>query len=138
MSLIIAIALFALTMSISPGPVNMVTLSTGVNHGFWPTMPFVSGAVTGYTLLLVAIGLGMSQLVEQVPVFLDVLTYCGVSFICYMGYKIAVSKPSIESGSAKRPNFFHGFLMQWLSPKAWIAGLSGGRISYSIAYPWHI
>jgi threonine/homoserine/homoserine lactone efflux protein len=124
MSFIIAIAMFALSMSISPGPVNMVTLTTGVNHGFWRAMPFVSGATIGFTLLLAAIGLGVSQLVERVPVFLTVLAYLGALFICYMGYKIAVSTPSIELASEQRPNFYQGFLLQWLNPKAWIAGLS--------------
>ena len=32
MSLILAMFMFALTMSISPGPVNMVIISSGANH----------------------------------------------------------------------------------------------------------
>jgi len=34
MSLIIAMSLFALSMSVSPGPVNLVTFSSGLNYGF--------------------------------------------------------------------------------------------------------
>ena len=125
MSILFAMGLFALSMSISPGPVNMVTLSTGVNYGFWRTLPFVSGAAIGFTLLLAAIGLGISQLVERIPVLLDILAYFGAAFICYMGYRIATSTPSIELESHNRPKFFQGFLLQWLNPKAWIASPSG-------------
>lgn len=125
MSIIFAMCLFALSMSISPGPVNMITLSTGVNYGFWRTLPFVSGAAIGLTLLLAAIGLGISRLVQQIPVFLDVLAYLGAAFICYMGYRIATAIPKIGSDSRNRPSFFQGVLLQWLNPKAWISSLSG-------------
>ena len=57
MSLILAMFMFALTMSISPGPVNMVIISSGANHGFRKTLPFISGATTGFTLLLILVGL---------------------------------------------------------------------------------
>ncbi|EPP7098025.1 LysE family transporter, partial [Klebsiella michiganensis] len=43
-------------MSISPGPVNMVIISSGANHGFRKTLPFISGATTGFTLLLILVG----------------------------------------------------------------------------------
>jgi threonine/homoserine/homoserine lactone efflux protein len=62
MSVIFAMCLFSLSMSISPGPVNLITLSTGVNHGFKNAMPFVSGATLGFTLLLLMVGLGLGGL----------------------------------------------------------------------------
>ena len=59
MSLIPAMCLFALSMSISPGPVNLVTFSSGLNYGFVPSLRFVAGAATGFTLhnnLLIIVG----------------------------------------------------------------------------------
>lgn len=139
MSIIFAMCLFALSMSISPGPVNMITLSTGVNYGFWRTLPFVSGAAIGFTLLLAAIGLGISRLVQHVPVFLDVLAYLGAAFICYMGYRIATATPNVEPESRNKPGFFQGCILQWLNPKAWISSLSsvsgfGLADSYSMLF----
>lgn len=125
MSVILAMCLFALTMSITPGPVNLVTLATGLNYGFKKALPFVSGATIGFTLLLLAVGLGLHHLTEIIPFFMDVLGYGGTGFICYMGYKIATSKPEIEVGSGELPSFSNGFFLQWLNPKAWIACLSG-------------
>jgi threonine/homoserine/homoserine lactone efflux protein len=51
-----AMLMFSLTMSISPGPVNMVIISS--SHGFRKTLPFVSGATIGFTLLLILVGFG--------------------------------------------------------------------------------
>lgn len=125
MSLIIAMSLFALSMSISPGPVNLVTFSSGLNYGFLPSLPFVAGAALGFTLLLVVVGLGLGQMVALSPVLMQVLTYAGTAFICYMGYKIATAQPELPGAPERQPHFFQGAVLQWLNPKAWIASLSG-------------
>jgi hypothetical protein len=39
MSLIIALCLFALSNSVSPGPVKLVTFSSGLNYGFLSSLP---------------------------------------------------------------------------------------------------
>ena len=125
MSVIFAMCLFSLSMSISPGPVNLITLSTGVNHGFKNAMPFVSGAAIGFTLLLLMVGLGIGGIASQNQTFLGLLGYGGAAFIGYMGYKTVSSKPEIKIQSKTVPVFYHGFLLQWLNPKAWIACISG-------------
>lgn len=124
MSLTIAMCLFALSMSISPGPVNLICLSTGVNHGFRRALPFVSGATTGFCLLLSLVGLGIGVLV-QYQLLLSLLGIAGAGFIGYIGVRIAASNPNIVTIDRDRPGFGQGFLLQWLNPKAWIACLSG-------------
>jgi threonine/homoserine/homoserine lactone efflux protein len=57
MSLIISMAAFALATSITPGPVNVVALSSGARFGFVASQKHVFGAAVGFTLLLVLIGL---------------------------------------------------------------------------------
>jgi threonine/homoserine/homoserine lactone efflux protein len=125
MSIILAMCLFALSMSISPGPVNLLTLSTGVNHGFRQAMPFVSGATLGFTLLLLLIGVGIGEIAASSEGFLQMLAYVGSGYICYLGFKIATAKPQIELDHGTRPGLLQGFLLQWLNPKAWMACLSG-------------
>jgi threonine/homoserine/homoserine lactone efflux protein len=124
MSLIIAMCLFALSMSLSPGPVNLICLSTGVNHGFRKALPFVSGATIGFSLLLCLVGLGIGVLTEHQQI-LDLLGFAGAGFIGYVGIKIMTSRPHLELISSSHPGFGQGFLLQWLNPKAWIACLSG-------------
>ncbi|MEH6634414.1 MAG: LysE family translocator [Halioglobus sp.] len=125
MSLIIAMSLFALSMSISPGPVNLVTFSSGLNYGFLSSLPFVTGAALGFTLLLLVVGLGLGEIVALSPALMQVLAYAGSAFICYMGYKIATAHPELPGVPKRQPHFFQGAALQWLNPKAWIACLSG-------------
>lgn len=127
-SLLIAMFAFSLAMSITPGPVNMIILSSGVNYGIKRTIPYVSGATIGFTLLLLFIGLGFFQFIKAYPSFLTYLAIAGSLYIIYMGYKIASAKPDITVKNADVPKFYQGFLLQWINPKAWIACVSGVSI----------
>lgn len=127
-TLIVAMSLFALSMSISPGPVNMVIVASGANHGFWRTFPFVSGATIGFTLLLVFVGFWFLAVIEHYPVFFKYLGLAGSAFILYVGYKIASSRPELAVEEADIPNFLQGFMLQWLNPKAWVACASGAAL----------
>ena len=125
MSILLAMCLFALTMSVSPGPVNLVTFSSGLNYGFLSSLPFVAGAASGFTLMLVLVGLGLGELMAINPTAIGVLTYAGTAFICYMGYRIATAHPELPEHEGSQPGFLHAVALQWLNPKAWVASLSG-------------
>jgi threonine/homoserine/homoserine lactone efflux protein len=56
MSLIISMAAFALVASITPGPVNIVALSSGAQFGFRASQRHVAGATLGFVVLLVLKG----------------------------------------------------------------------------------
>jgi len=125
MSLLIAMVSFSLAMSISPGPVNMIILSSAVNYGVGKTFSFVSGGTIGFILLLLFIGLGFAKVIDLYPYFLKYLAIAGSLFIVYMGYLTATSKQELAVKENKQPTFIQGFLLQWLNPKAWIACLAG-------------
>jgi len=133
MSLLMAMFSFSLAMSISPGPVNMVIVSSGANYGIRKTFAFVSGATIGFTLLLLFIGLGFNRVMDVHPYFVKYLAVAGALFIIYMGYLIASAKPMLENkeqdnNAQKQPTFMQGFLLQWLNPKAWIACVAGASL----------
>jgi threonine/homoserine/homoserine lactone efflux protein len=125
MAVFIAMCAYSLSMSISPGPVNLVALTSGLNNGFRSAIPFVSGAAIGFALLLLAVGLGVGTVATNFPIFLAILGYGGSAFIFYVGIKIATADPVIKQTSETSSSFIHGFVLQWLNPKAWIASISG-------------
>jgi len=67
MSVLVSMAAFALASSITPGPVNIVALSSGAQFGWRASLRHVTGATLGFTLLLVLIGLGLNELLLFVP-----------------------------------------------------------------------
>jgi threonine/homoserine/homoserine lactone efflux protein len=124
---LVAMSAFALAMSISPGPVNMVIVASGAQHGFGRTLPFVAGATLGFTLLLLMVGAFLQGSIDAESNWLKALALAGSMFIAYVGYRIAGASPEVafETSRLPAPAFKQGFLLQWLNPKAWIACASG-------------
>lgn len=120
-----AMCIFSLTMSITPGPVNMTLVASGARYGFQKTIPFTSGATIGFILLLLFLGFGLMQFVAAYPAFLSYLSLAGSAFIIYVSYKIATAPPDLVIEESCCPNFREGLLMQWLNPKAWLACIAG-------------
>ncbi|PKH30726.1 lysine transporter LysE [Pseudomonas sp. 43NM1] len=126
MSLIISMAAFALVASITPGPVNIVALSSGARYGFRASQRHVAGATLGFVLLLVLMGLGLHELLEIWPGLTQVVQWAGVAFLLFMAFKLASDNGQVNANdSGRAPSMLYGALMQWLNPKAWLACVAG-------------
>lgn len=129
MTLFYSMAAFALAASITPGPVNVVALGSGARYGLVPSLRHVTGATLGFVALLVAVGFGVYELLQRVPVLMHAILWFGVAFLLYMAYKLAVDDGELgelDAADARRgPTMTHGAVMQWLNPKAWLAALAG-------------
>lgn len=124
-SQLVSMAGFAIAASISPGPVNVVALSSGLRHGLKSSMAHVSGATVGFTILLVTVGLGLDSLVQKFPELLRITKWAGMLFLLYMAVKLAADSGDVGDASNHKPSFWDGALMQWLNPKAWLASIAG-------------
>lgn len=126
MSLFLSMAAFALAASISPGPVNLVSLSTGARHGLRVALRHVAGATLGFTLLLVLIGMGLHELLLRLPWLTTGIQWAGVAFLLYLAWRLAADDGSLQAREGVPvASFMHGALMQWLNPKAWLAAIAG-------------
>lgn len=140
-SLILSMFSFSLSMSFSPGPVNLAILSSSMNYGLRKTFPFISGATIGFTALLMAVCFGLYQVIVKFPILLDAISLLGTGLLVWIGWNILWAEgTSIEPNKDrldKVPTFMQGALMQWLNPKAWIAAVSGTALfsaSHQISY----
>jgi threonine/homoserine/homoserine lactone efflux protein len=126
MTALLSMAAFALASSITPGPVNVVALSAGAQHGLAASMRHVTGATVGFTVLLLFIGLGLHELLAHFPNLIALVKWAGVGFLLYMAYKLAIDDGRLGADrSVRGPSYGHGAAMQWLNPKAWLASLAG-------------
>ncbi|MDV2439146.1 LysE family translocator [Acinetobacter gerneri] len=130
LALLISMFTFSLSMSISPGPVNIAILSSSMNYGFKRTFAFISGATIGFTLLLAAVCFGLYQIIVIYPILLDIFTVLGTLLLVWIGWNIFRAKAEKISvkDNAQIPTFMQGALLQWLNPKAWIAAVAGTAI----------
>lgn len=125
MTLYLSMAAFALASSITPGPVNIVALSSGAQFGFNASLRHVTGATLGFTLLLVLMGLGMHQVLASWPGLTTNIFWAGVAFLLYMAYQLVADNGQLGQGNRqKEPSYWYGALLQWLNPKAWLASIA--------------
>ncbi|MCD6437474.1 MAG: LysE family translocator [Halomonas sp.] len=125
-SLLLPMSAFALAASISPGPVNLVCLSSGTHYPIAKGLIFVTGATLGFLVLFLAIGAGLYSLLNVVPLLEEILRWAGLLFLLYLSYQLFQHDGSVRSQSTdKPPGFMTGALMQWLNPKAWLASAAG-------------
>lgn len=125
-SVILPMAAFALAASISPGPVNILSLMCGTRYSISKGLIFVTGATIGFVVLFISIGLGLYSVMSVIPSFNSILRWAGILFLIYLSYQLWRASGQISSdGIKKAPGFFTGAMMQWMNPKAWLASASG-------------
>jgi len=128
---ILAIALFAFVISITPGPNNTMVLASGVNFGLRPTIPHLIGIDLGFAVMIVAVGSGIGGAFAAVPVLHTALRYVGALYLLFLAWKIASSGSPDAVGSRKRPlSFLQAASFQWVNPKGWIAA-TGAVATYT-------
>ncbi|WP_409525475.1 LysE family translocator [Nitrincola sp. MINF-07-Sa-05] len=126
LSLILPMSAFALAASISPGPVNLVCLSSGTRYPLSQGLIFVTGATLGFIALFITIGLGLYSVLTVVPGFNEILRWGGVIFLLYLSVQLFRDDGRLPEGETRNPpGFMTGAIMQWLNPKAWLASASG-------------
>lgn len=125
-SLIITMSLFALAASLSPGPVNLVSLSGSARYGFKVGITFVTGASLGFIVLFLLIGFGLHYFIGALPWITQIIQWLGIAFLLYLSYQLFMDTGELNSNNDKHvPTFMTGAIMQWLNPKAWLASVSG-------------
>lgn len=121
MELVLAIALFAFSSGITPGPNNIMLMSSGVNFGIKPSLPHLAGICIGFPAMVLAIGLGLSTLFQSYPILHVAIKYIGITYLLYLAWLIANSSSKMEGKHTSRPlSFIQAAAFQWVNPKGWI------------------
>ncbi len=74
-SLFVAFVVFATAMFFTPGPNNVMLLSSGLTYGFRRTLPHVAGITIGFAFMIGAVGLGLGTIFISYPVLQTILTW---------------------------------------------------------------
>lgn len=124
--LLIGLAVFSLVSSITPGPNNIMLLTSGVNFGFRRTVPHMLGICIGFFILLLSVGFGLGALLKLYPPLFGFLKIAAMVYLVYLSWRIAISRSlkSAEQGSGRPMNFLEAALFQWVNPKAWVMALT--------------
>ena len=140
-SLFVAFVVFATVMFFTPGPNNIMLLSSGLTYGFRRTLPHVAGITIGFAFMIGAVGLGLGTIFISYPVLQTILKYAGVAYLVYLAAAIAMSGPVKPDRDNRRgPMTFWGAAMfQWINVKGWVMVIGTITAYAGIArFPWNI
>jgi threonine/homoserine/homoserine lactone efflux protein len=126
LDLFLALTLFAVVMSFTPGPNNILLTASGVNFGFARSIPHMLGVEIGFLVLVVACAAGLGLIFAALPSLHIVLKVGGAAYMLWLAWKVANARPAGEEGALlSRPmTFLQAAAFQWMNPKAVIAALS--------------
>jgi len=125
MELYLAIFIFGVSTGITPGPNNIMLMTSGMNFGIKRSIPHVLGICVGFPVMIILIGLGFSIVFEKFPILHEVIKIFGLVYLLYLSWLIASASPDkLESKESKPFTFLQAALFQWVNPKAWVVATS--------------
>lgn len=124
----IPIMFFCLATSISPGPNNIMLMTSGLNHGAGKTLPHLLGIIVGFPLMVAVVGLGLGALFLAYPAIHLIVKVLGITYLLFLAWKMANSSNPNAKESLRNPlTFLQAASFQWANPKAWV--IASGAIS---------
>jgi threonine/homoserine/homoserine lactone efflux protein len=116
-----ALIIFSFVSAITPGPNNLMLLSSGVNFGFRRSIPHMLGVDLGFAVMVGLVGIGLDALFRQIPAMLPAMRYAGAAYMLWLAAKLALAGPVGEAEYRGRPlSFLAAAAFQWINPKAWV------------------
>lgn len=114
---ITSLLIYCFIVTFTPGPTNIVILSTVQNFGAKKAMKYTYGATIAFGLLLVVSAVLNTVLVTIIPKILIVMQIIGSLYMIYLA--VQISKMDSSKGNPKNNtgNFISGFIMQFINPK---------------------
>ena len=124
-ALVLAFLPFAVSMSFTPGPNNLMLASAGARFGFARTLPHQAGVVLGFALMTLIVGLGVAGLIKAAPLLYTAMKYASLLFLVYLAWRIATAETVKSAAATPRPmTFLQAAAFQWINPKGWIMALT--------------
>ena len=121
-NLLASIFMFSFATSLTPGPNNIMLLSSGLTFGYKKTVPHMLGVVIGFPLMTICVGLGLGEFFLLFPFCFTILKFMGILYILWLAWKIANSSPKFERSdqNTKPLKFIPILLFQWVNIKNWM------------------
>lgn len=140
-TLFVSLIGFAFISSVTPGPNNILLMSSGALFGWQRSLPHLGGILLGFAILMTAAVFGLGSVVSQWPWLVTVVRVFGASWLGFMAFRYflaAARGPAIDKSSTPAPisrpfRFHEGVLFQWVNPKALVLVVSAAGAYIAIA-----
>ena len=139
--LFVALVVFGAVMAFTPGPNNIMVLSSGLTYGFRRTLPHIAGIAFGISFMVAATGVGLGAIFIAWPFLQTILKYAGIAYLIYLASVIAMAGPVTpgQDNQAAPMTFWGAALFQWVNVKGWVMAIGIITAYAAVAsFPWNI
>ncbi len=118
--------LIAVPAFFTPGPNNLMLMTSSAKFGLSRTLPHAAGVAVGYPLMVFAVALGLGEVFNAVPSAKLVLKYFAAAYLLWMAWQMLGLRIG-EVATRERPLRPHeAVLFQWINPKGWVMAVTFG------------
>jgi threonine/homoserine/homoserine lactone efflux protein len=121
---LVTLLAFATAMSFTPGPNTMLSASLAANLGLRGAARFVVAVPAGWTLMMLACGLGLGALVVAVPWMRTAVKAAGVAYLVWLAWRLARTAALADGAPRLHVGFWQGVGLQFVNIKAWMLALA--------------
>ncbi len=124
LQILTALVSFSFVSSITPGPNNLMLMTSGANFGFRRTGPHMLGVALGFALMVALVGFGVAQVFIAHPLARRVLAVLSVLYMLWLAWKITRASAPSAREVARPMTFLQAAAFQWVNPKAWAMAIT--------------
>lgn len=115
---------YTLITAFTPGPNNILALSTASQHGLRRSSAVLAGIWTGFLVVMLLCAAFTLTLINALPAITPWLTWLGAAYVLWLAWCIATSKPSISGTSSAPLSFWASFGLQFVNVKIILYGIT--------------
>jgi threonine/homoserine/homoserine lactone efflux protein len=115
----------ATLMSFTPGPNTTLSAALAANHGLPAALRFIVAVPVGWTLMMLASGMGIGVLILALPGLRWSIQALGVAYLVWLAWRLAGTRAlGAGGGAAAAIGFWQGVCLQFVNIKAWMLALA--------------
>lgn len=115
---------YSFVNAFTPGPGNILAMSTAANYGLNRGKHLFIGIFCGYFCVQTICGVTVFAIGSALPAAMDALRAIGVVYIVLLAIHIARSSPEFEGTGHDEASFWTGFLLQFANVKIYLFGIT--------------
>lgn len=133
-TLISAFLTYTLITALTPGPNNILALSSVTSHGLRRSLRVLAGMSVGFIITMLICAALTFSLVELDSRFTLVLGWIGAAYILWLAWQIAKSKPATGTPSVEPVGFWASLGLQFVNVKIILYGITALSTFVSARY----
>ncbi len=112
----------AILIAVTPGPGAVLSMSTGIRHGYWVALAAILGLQAAILIQLTVVGLGLGALLAASEAAFNGIRLVGAAYLVWLGFqkwRAPVQAFSSDIAAPKRHGIvLQGLLVNLTNPKA--------------------